>query len=703
MLRPMYKCFYTGIRRFHTRIPLRLANQENPKISIEDPDEFHNIHGDKSPSTKSSELLYAYRTGGEVFGQLVNEARNGRDPLHNTRVLTPEELEKGVDPRYRDPQSGELLLGATSREARVNERNLRGRVNRSRIMVPELLSKVIQNNMLYAYEPRHLKQKCAEYYVKLTENGIQKPAEDEMDTDVSIATTFVQNYAVAYQVLDELKRRMGEDKFHPKRVLDYGYGPATGMLALNELMGDKFETEAKDVVINGDFHMMRRARLLLSRQICENTTEEDIKPSSDADDYVGKVKTKELHIKSILMNKFRPQSQKYDLIICERHLLTSQQNFPHEIDQKLDDLVKRLAPGGHLVLLERGNPLGAETIARARQVILRPESNENQVAKIPRAYKSYRQVMQEKLEKVDKDSEEYKEAMEGIEPEILENYDIVDDAEDEDETINLKITAPCSHHGKCPLQYFKPECYKYGQIGKKLKFCSFVTSVQRPSFLLELKRGSRLATRWDGEEETAHLLAGNGRSYCLDFERAHYSYLIVERSTVSESKLQEMRKNDTILRPIGFKATEFDESPRILGPPMKRKGLVTLDVCAPSGHAEKWYITKSASKQGYHDARKAKMGDLWCLGAKSVIQSRKENTFYLQKLAAKEKSLRESKKRDAERMRRRVKKKYKEALASHPAENDFQGRLEKMAALDAYQFLGKPKEQQRLKEKKRFK
>lgn len=51
--------------------------------------------------------------------------------------------------------------------------------------------------------------------------------------------------------------------------------------------------------------------------------------------------------------------------------------------------------------------------------------------------------------------------------------------------------------------------------------------------------------------------------------------------------------------------------PRIINDPVKRKGHVMMDLCAPSGELEKWTVSRSFSKQIYHDARKSKKGDLW--------------------------------------------------------------------------------------------
>ncbi|KLU82990.1 hypothetical protein MAPG_02057 [Magnaporthiopsis poae ATCC 64411] len=56
--------------------------------------------------------------------------------------------------------------------------------------------------------------------------------------------------------------------------------------------------------------------------------------------------------------------------------------------------------------------------------------------------------------------------------------------------------------------------------------------------------------------------------------------------------------------------------PRNIRPPLKGRGNVAMDVCTPAGTLERWTVPKSFGKQAYHDARKARWGDLWALGAK---------------------------------------------------------------------------------------
>ncbi|WFD42340.1 37S ribosomal protein S22 [Malassezia psittaci] len=53
------------------------------------------------------------------------------------------------------------------------------------------------------------------------------------------------------------------------------------------------------------------------------------------------------------------------------------------------------------------------------------------------------------------------------------------------------------------------------------------------------------------------------------------------------------------------------EWPRIVRPPLKKGGHVTIDACCPNGSLERFTLAKSAGRQAYQDARKARQGDLF--------------------------------------------------------------------------------------------
>ena len=86
-------------------------------------------------------------------------------------------------------------------------------------------------------------------YIKIYKNQIQQAPSTPLDCNAHIAALFLQDYSHAKQVLSELQRRVGKDKFKPQRILDIGYGPATGIVALNEIMGNKWVPEEKKHIL----------------------------------------------------------------------------------------------------------------------------------------------------------------------------------------------------------------------------------------------------------------------------------------------------------------------------------------------------------------------------------------------------------------------------------------------------------------------
>lgn len=76
-----------------------------------------------------------------------------------------------------------------------------------------------------------------------------------------------------------------------------------------------------------------------------------------------------------------------------------------------------------------------------------------------------------------------------------------------------------------------------------------------------------------------------------DYMDSRYSYVIMRKAP----------------RPI---EKQFN-SPRLVLPPLKRKGHVILDYCSPSGLLERTTVTKSHPKPLYPDARKSSWGDTW--------------------------------------------------------------------------------------------
>lgn len=670
------RCLKTSLYqiRHNSRIP-----ESSPKNFTINPLDNH----DENPNS-SSRLAFEDRRYSNIFGQVVkSDYLKQRGQLNDENSVVKEVKEVEEDSTYEDMSQfrnpdGSFIKGRNAEEARLHDRTLMGRVNHDVIRLPHEIAKAINNNILMTSTPHRLRSKVAQIYKELNESMLQQAPGTILESNAHIAGLFLQDYSHSFQVLSELNHRT--KNFNPQRILNVGYGPGTGMIALNELMGDDFNPEVKDIYVIGrsNKEMKNRAKILLSRQMNE-IVDEDITESSgsDQESFVGAVDTSKINIKSKLRDSL-PVTKKYDLIIVNQALLTKEYHFPRDVDINIHMLLDLLSPEGHIVLIERGNSLGFETIARARQLMIRPESFTKEIGKIPRPYIKGSSIKPQKLRNEDQiittDHIKYEEEMLAkLEEEEEENDEVISDLEqtinekygetnsddlklefehDDDFEIttvqssqdklespqqygtesvdyHLSIVAPCSHHSKCPLQLGDPKYYKIPSHKHRLDFCSFEKIVERPKYTLELKRGKQLATKWDKsandgfgferlKKKDLQQLQGSGRPGGNNTESGSYSYLIAQRSpnTIEDVNSIEYQRSHNSSHEVEDNPMNW---PRIITNPSKIKNNVKLNTCAPSGNIEVWQIPKSLGKQVYHDARKVQRGDLWGLGKKSVI------------------------------------------------------------------------------------
>ncbi|ANZ75721.1 BA75_03255T0 [Komagataella pastoris] len=646
-----------------------------------------------------SPLSYARRRRNEIFGQLVGDD----EPSKNVKVIDADQLEDEKS-EIRNYESGEGLEKPSSQDSRLHPLTIKGRVNRTEIRLNDEVSETINNHILLLNNPRHLRMKAAQTFVDLGTTGTHKPVQSELEADAHIAGLFVQNYASIYQVLSELKKRVGES-FNPQRVLDVGFGPATGMVALNELMGSDFNPTVKDAVVVGSYEMRQKAKIILSRQLAEYSAEAqdelDLNESGPSEPVEAEVKrkvaridTKRITIKTNLLGSLPIGNlKKYDLIILNHQLLLNKASYPDQVEESMDAYLQKLAPGGHLVIVERGTPLGFETIAKARQVAIRPENHSSNL-KIPRPYQKGNFKSDQQLQD-DAD----------LEPELKEHFRIVDQANSTVRDYYLKVIAPCAHHGACPMQTFNPDVYSLPKYGKKLNFCHFQTQVLRPKFSMELKKGLLLATKWTDKTSGIGIKgqapAGNGRRNGRNNELASFSYLIFERSPNDVStlaklaQLQESTKNRTNV--LGYQGDSIDNWPRVMKNPLKRKGLILAEMCGPSGLIEKWYLSKgSGGKQVYHDARKLQAGDLWAIGgAKSAIPANTSYDHFRDKIEKKQSDMKIANRQQSRKELKLKKQTARNALKETP--NSLEESLYQLSVAHSMELEKKPKERRQFK------
>lgn len=495
------------------------------------------------------------------------------------------------------------------------------------LVLPPKIAEFI-SELTKRHTPQILRQHAARYYQDLTARESHAPATDYREVDTHLVALFLQTYASIYSVLSEAKRRLGDD-WRPNRILDVGFGPSTGMIALNQIFEDAgldkgdWDPVKKTSVVIGHPKMKKYAKHLLRTQLHEAVNEveksEGASVRSVFDEGLGEEGGQEAaeldELAEELAEDDSPKAdppgqrtvvqtalpafdspEKYDLIIATHQLFRSRHQYPASVDDHTHHLLSLLEPNGVLILIERGEPTGFESIARARQIMLRPEDYSGDTSKTPREYKRFQNVADTRG--------------------MLSTETLPEKVE---KPYQLKVLAPCSHHGACPLQVglnvrnnAKPGFFNW---------CNFGQMIQRPKYTQELKKGKYLAAEWDEEGQGAggKYLAGSGRPYGKSYETASHSYLIVQR-------LGHKSEEDYI--------SHSDNWPRILRQPMKRDKHVIMEMCAPNGTVEQWTVTKSFNKQAYHDARKATGGDLWALSAKN-FQARGGNRSQLEKVKRK--------------------------------------------------------------------
>lgn len=155
------------------------------------------------------------------------------------------------------------------------------------------------------------------------------------------------------------------------------------------------------------------------------------------------------------------------------------------------------------------------------------------------------------------------------------------------------VVAPCTNQGTCPMYKVQGK-----SVGRK-DYCHFNQRFVRPKFYSKVLRKS---SNNHGDVEFSYVAIQRGVSKGPNFDgkaatlAAHRGYENVE------------------IQP------DMQSLPRLIMPPLKRKGHITMDMCTPQGRLERWTVPKSFSKLAYHDARKSRWGDLWALGAKTRVE-----------------------------------------------------------------------------------
>ncbi|KAF1913539.1 mitochondrial small ribosomal subunit Rsm22-domain-containing protein [Ampelomyces quisqualis] len=406
-----------------------------------------------------------------------------------------------------------------------------------------------------------------------------------IEADAYMASVQPGTYASVMSTLVEVRRRLGTpwiERILQKKggtILDAGSG-GVGVLAWHEILqadwqrmheesGDTSHGAAplgKATVLTASDPLRHRASRLL-----ENTTfiprlPDNVGPEDEA-------------------NQQQPRKV-YDIIIAPHTLWPIRQEYLRK--EQVQKYWSLLNPkGGVLILIEKGLPRGFEVIVAARDLLL------NKHISSPGS------------------------------PHIETPLESQISRPDEDTRFTPKetgmIIAPCTNHAPCPM-YVTPGVSK----GRK-DFCFFSQRYVRPPYLQRILNAKDknhedvqftyiAVQRGRDQRLPEHDLLGKGFAQgeaTTDAAFQGHEWKNFSPSTDDSSRMDADCQTADDVNPLTL--------PRLILPALKRQGHIILDVCTPAGTLERWTVPRSFSKQAFRDARKARWGDLWALGAKTRI------------------------------------------------------------------------------------
>ncbi|KAF2839128.1 Rsm22-domain-containing protein, partial [Patellaria atrata CBS 101060] len=387
----------------------------------------------------------------------------------------------------------------------------------------------------------------------------------EIEADVFTSVLMPGFYASVMSSLVEVRKRLGSEwverlfsKPGGPRILDTGSGGA-GVLAWRDILRAEWDRIHEDT-ISRESVPLGRATVVTGADSLRHRASRFLDNTTflpRLPDYVSPNDEQTA----------QPRKQ-YDIIIASHTLWPIKEDYMRK--HQVQNLWSLLNPsGGVLILIEKGLPRGFEAIAGARALLL-----DKHIAS-PGSL-TYQTPLQDSTS-----NELFLEKETGM------------------------IIAPCTNHGTCPM-YAVP-----GTSQGRKDLCHFSQRYIRPPFL----------QRTIGAKVSNH-------------EDVKFSYLAVQRGrdlrspTPSDPVVNGIVQGDPATK-AAFEGHDSEANgrgdvsmltlPRNVLPPIKSRGHVILDLCTPSGTLERWTVPKSWGKVAYRDARKARWGDLWALGAKTRV------------------------------------------------------------------------------------
>ncbi|KFX95129.1 hypothetical protein V490_04010 [Pseudogymnoascus sp. VKM F-3557] len=513
-----------------------------------------------------------------------------------------EELEEDVEEdNFWDRDDGFGQTESSSDEIRTHPYTMAGRfgTNPSTIFLPEESFVLPLTEMLRRSNIKHLTEAAEKAFggpglpysastpsasALLPQKHIGLEASQykmsEIEADAYMAAVMPGVYASVMGTLVEVRKRLGPSWIRDMLLRKDGQGPSVldagaggaGAIAWKEVMQTEWDIMAEEGLVEAGSKIPGKRTVLTGPETLRDRMSvilEDTSFLPRLPDYVHSSN----HERRV--DGSTPQPRKmYDIVIAPHTLFPLKEDFKRK--NQVRNLWSLVNPnGGVLIILEKGLPRGFEAVAEARSLLL-----EKFIASPGATH-----IINGNLNNDD--------------PDIPKDKGM--------------IIAPCTNHLPCPM-YPVP-----GISSGRKDYCHFGQRYIRPGFQQRVLG----ANRKNHEDAKFSYVAVRRGVDARDPSPSSQTAPLVQGQEATDAAFEgHEAESDPDLgyhtqKPLGDFSTL--SLPRMILTPLKRRGHVTIDLCTPAGTLERWTVPKSFSAQAYRDARKAKWGDLWALGAKTRV------------------------------------------------------------------------------------
>ncbi|KWU47519.1 Rsm22-domain-containing protein [Rhodotorula sp. JG-1b] len=478
----------------------------------------------------------------------------------------------------------------------------RGKVPRADVALPEELDKTVTGIINGMDNKRAIHDRAVELYRRLRHtSGPQTahPGSERLHFDVSTSIAYLAGimpavYTATLSVLEILQQRLellakqeGGGLWQPDRLVDYGSGTGSAAWAFERVFGVESESGARKEYVG--FEMSRPMLELSSglfgaiplRHTADSSTSGQLSPN--------RLDARAHHIQVPVAPTTLAKMQLAPNSYADKRTIALAAFSLGDLGRSSrKELVQAMWNSGaeYMVLIDRGTPRGSRMVIEARDQLL--------------AY-GRREVHRARGVDVE-DQVDFELHAAGLEivPEGVEN---VGEAKPVDPSLGSHVIAPCPHDSPCPMS------------GSVRGFCHFSRRLQIPDFLQKTKGTKR------GEDDAKYSYVIVRRGQRLQPQEPERPSAFAEMlASLDASRASspwtsgDKDESSVAVSAVGSAADHVDPVAelawsRIVAPPSKGSGHVTLDMCASSGEIERHVISKRLGRQPYYDARKSAWGD----------------------------------------------------------------------------------------------